>query len=80
MVTYLNRACIATLAPDIMRELALSKELFDVLPAPAERAMRPRARRRTAHPEEQIGHPRFELRRNGRIPVGRRHRHRRTPA
>jgi hypothetical protein len=46
MVTYLNRACIATLAPDIMRELALSKELFDVLPAPAERAMRPRARRR----------------------------------
>ena len=25
-VTYLDRACIATLAPDIMRELALSKE------------------------------------------------------
>lgn len=26
MVTYLDRACIATLAPDIMRDLALSKE------------------------------------------------------
>src|SRR3954470_19509291 len=26
MVTYLDRACIATLAPDIMRDLALTKE------------------------------------------------------
>ena len=26
MVTYLDRACIGTLAPDIMRELGLSKE------------------------------------------------------
>src|SRR5215471_2397296 len=26
MVTYLDRACIATLAPDIMRDLSLSKE------------------------------------------------------
>jgi hypothetical protein len=25
MVTYLDRACIATLAPDIMRDLGLSK-------------------------------------------------------
>ena len=26
MITYLDRACIATLAPDIMRDLGLSKE------------------------------------------------------
>src|SRR5450631_1046803 len=26
MVTYLDRACIGTLAPDIMRDLGLSKE------------------------------------------------------
>ncbi len=31
MVTYLDRACIGTLAPDIMRDLSLSKEQMSVI-------------------------------------------------
>ena len=31
MVTYLDRSCIATLAPDIMRDLGLSKDQMSVI-------------------------------------------------